>query len=150
MLTFRKITETDIEQIAELERKTFSDAWSVTSLSETCRQPQSFITVAEVDGNVAGYCIVYHVLDEAEIARIAVDETIRRQGIGSGLLAYTFSCCREKSIERMLLDVRESNTSAREFYKKHGFEEDGIRKDFYEQPKEHAVLMSRIISNLFH
>lgn len=150
MLTFRKITEKDIEQIAVLEQKIFADAWSVASICETYKQPQAFITVAEDNGILAGYCIVYYVMDEAEIARIAVDENFRRQGIGVKLLSHTFLCCQEKQIERVLLEVRESNEAARAFYTKHGFREDGIRKDFYEQPKEHAVLMSREISNLFH
>lgn len=150
MPIFRKITENEIAQIAALEKKTFADAWSEASIWETYRQPQVFITVAEVEGMLAAYCIVYHVLDEAEIARIAVDENFRRQGIGAELLSYTFSCCCEQQIERVLLDVRESNTVARTFYEKHGFQKDGIRKDFYDQPKENAVLMSRTISNLFH
>lgn len=150
MPIFRKIEEKDIGQIVRLEKETFSDAWSETSIRETCAQSQAFITVTEVDGNIAGYCIIYYVLDEAEIARIAVDEHFRRQGIGHELLSYTFACCEEKKIERVLLDVRESNVSARAFYKKEGFSEDGIRKDFYEGPKEHAVLMSQSISNLFH
>ena len=150
MPIFRKIIEKDIAQVAALEKKTFSDAWSEASIRGTYGQAQAFITVAEVDGTFAGYCIVYYVMDEAEIARIAVDESFRRQGIGQGLLSYTFSCCEEKQIERVLLDVRESNVSARAFYQKQGFLEDGIRKDFYNGPKEHAVLMSRSISNLFH
>ena len=150
MPKFRKIIEEDIEKIVRLEKETFSDPWSATSIRETCNQSQAFVTVAEVEGKIAGYCIVYYVMDEAEIARIAVDECFRRQGVGCGLLSYTFSCCKDKRVERVLLDVRESNASARAFYKKYGFEEDGVRKDFYQNPKEHAVLMSRSISNLFH
>jgi ribosomal-protein-alanine N-acetyltransferase len=53
--------------------------------------------------------------------------------------------CEEKGITRLMLDVRESNESARAFYKSLGFEEDGIRKNFYEMPKENAVLMSKVL-----
>ncbi|MBP3462379.1 MAG: ribosomal protein S18-alanine N-acetyltransferase [Tyzzerella sp.] len=146
MPIFRKGTEADIKQIAELEAKIFSDAWTEKSVMETFEQTQAFITVAEVDGRLAGYCIIYYVMDEAEIARIAIGEDVRRQGIGKGLLDYTCECCKERQIERLLLDVREGNEGARAFYQKYGFQTDGIRKNFYDLPKENAVLMSRILA----
>lgn len=145
MPVFRKMIDADVERVAELEKNIFSDAWTSKSIYETSGQQQAFIVVAEEKGEIAGYCIVYYVLDEGEIARIAVDDRYRRQGVGRGLLDYTCECCREKCVERLLLDVRESNESARAFYKNYGFEEDGIRKNFYEMPKEHAVLMSMLI-----
>lgn len=142
MRIFRNATEEDIEGIATLEARIFTDAWTSRSLYETFCQKQAFITVAEADGVFAGYCIIYHVLEEGEIARVAVNEELRRQGVGRGLLDYTCACCRERRIERLLLDVRESNEGARIFYKKYGFTGDGIRKNFYENPKENAILMS--------
>lgn len=146
MLVFRNIEETDVLRVAELESNIFSDAWTSKSIGDTINHPQAFITVAEEEGAIAGYCIIYYVLDEGEIARIAVDEGWRRRGVGRGLLDYTCECCREKNVERLLLDVRESNESARAFYKNYGFEEDGIRKNFYAEPREHAVLMSKILT----
>lgn len=146
MPIFRKGTEEDIKQIAELEARTFSDAWTEKSVRETLRQTQAFITVAEDDGRLVGYCIIYYVMDEAEIARIAVSEEVRRQGVGRGLLDYTCGCCREKKIEHLLLDVRESNEGAIAFYEKFGFRTDGVRKNFYDMPKEHAVLMSKFLA----
>ena len=143
MPIFRKGTEEDIKQIAELEARTFSDAWTVKSVQETFEQTQAFITVAEVDGKFAGYCIIYYVMDEAEIARIAISEDIRRCGIGKGLLDYTCECCKERQIERLLLDVRESNEGAIVFYETYGFQADGIRKNFYDLPRENAMLMSK-------
>lgn len=143
MLVFRKITEADIEDIAKLEKQIFSDAWTNKSIFETSQQPQAFITVAEEEGKLAGYCILYYVMDEGEIARIAVDETWRRKGVGRSLLDYTGKCCVEKGIKRLLLDVRESNEGARRFYQNYGFGEDGIRKNFYAEPKENAILMSK-------
>lgn len=142
MPVFRKGFIEDIEQIADLEARIFSDAWTSRSLQDTFAQKHAFITVAEHDGFVVGYCIIYHVLDEGEIARIAVSSGLRDRGIGKGLLDYTCECCREKQVERLLLDVRESNITARTFYEKYGFDTDGIRKNFYEMPKEDAVLMS--------
>lgn len=142
MPIFRKGTEEDIKYIVELEEKTFSDAWTEKSVRDTFQQKQAFITVAEDAGELIGYCIIYYVMDEAEIARIATSEAVRRTGAGKGLLQYTCECCREKQIERLLLDVRESNEGAIAFYKNYGFQTDGMRKNFYEMPKEDAVLMS--------
>ena len=142
MPIFRNVTEEDIKYIGELEAKTFTDAWTEQSVRDTFVQKQAFITVADDDGKLVGYCIIYYVMDEAEIARIAISEDVRRKGLGKGLLDYTCKCCREKQIERLMLDVRESNEGAIAFYKNYGFETDGMRKHFYDMPKEDAVLMS--------
>ena len=150
MLVFRNVTDLDIEKIAALEQQIFSDAWSVKGIGDTAKQSQAFITVAEDSGEIAGYCIIYHALEEAEIARIATNEKWRRRGVGRQLLDYTCKCCKEKQIERMLLDVRESNVGARTFYENYGFAIDGIRKNFYDMPKEHAVLMSMMIDSHSH
>ena len=142
MPIFRKGIEQDIRQIAELEKKIFSDAWTEKSLQETFEQKQAFITVVEIEEKVVGYCIIYYVMDEAEIARIAICEDERRTGIGNDLFQYTCEYCTEIGVERLLLDVRESNQGAIAFYEHNGFQRDGIRKNFYEMPKEDAVLMS--------
>ena len=145
MLIVRNMIESDVEAIATMESAVFSDAWTAKSIEDTDNQPQAFIVTAELDGKVAGYCIVYFVLDEGEIARIAVDNCFRRQGVGRKLLEQVERTCKEKGIIRLMLDVRESNESARAFYKSLGFEEDGVRKNFYEMPKENAVLMSKVL-----
>ena len=116
MLVFRKMTEEDVPYIAALEKQTFSDGWTEKSVYETFCQQQAFITVAEENREVAGYCIIYYVMDEGEIARIAVDERWRRRGVGRNLLDYTCECCKEKGVGRLLLDVRESNQSARVWF----------------------------------
>ena len=145
MLIVRNMIESDLEAIASLEKNIFSDAWTAKSIEDTYNQPQAFIMMAELEGKLAGYCIVYFVLDEGEIARIAVDSSFRRQGVGRKLLKQVENTCEEKGITCLILDVRESNESARAFYKSLGFEEDGVRKNFYEMPKENAVLMSKVL-----
>lgn len=145
MQSFRNMKKQDAEAVALLETLNFSDAWSRQSLLETYEQRQSFITVAEEDGDIIGYCIIYFVMDEGEIARIAVHPKEQRRGVGWQLLDYTCETCREKKIGRVLLDVRESNMPARKFYEHYGFTKDGVRKNFYEKPEEDAILMSRQI-----
>lgn len=145
MIVLREMEEKDSEQIAKLEKEIFEDAWTKSGIEETWREPHSFIVVAEEEDKVIGYCIVYYVLDEAEIARIAVTGTKRHEGVGSKLLAKTEEKCGRLHVGRILLEVRESNIMARKFYIKQRFIEDGIRKNFYESPRENAVLMSKII-----
>lgn len=150
MPIFRRATEQEIEEIARIEAKVFSDAWSHKNILETYQQAQAVVAVAVKEKMVIGYCILYIALDEGEIARIAIEPEWRKQGVGQGLLNYICDYCKQHGVERLLLDVREGNGSARRFYEKYGFEVDGIRKSFYENPKENAVLMSGNIDRLFH
>ena len=142
MTEIRKIGENDIEAIASLESEIFSDSWSEKSIKETYENQNACILGAYKEGALAGYVIFYYVLDEGEIARIAVSPQYRRQGVADQIFAGLLDFCAEKSIERILLDVRISNEPAIAFYRKSGFVEDGIRKNFYENPKEDALLMS--------
>lgn len=145
MMILQTMEEQDSKQIAKLEKEIFKDAWTQTGIEETWKELHSFIIVAKEEGEVVGYCIVYCVLDEAEIAKIAVKETKRHIGVGKRLLEETEKNCLARNITRILLEVRESNTPARKFYVNQQFVEDGIRKNFYENPRENAVLMSKTI-----
>ncbi len=145
MLSVRSIKESDVETVARMERLYFTDAWSEKSILETMKQPQAFILVAEENAEMVGYCIVYFAMDEAEIARIAVEASKRKQGVGQELLRATCRAGIQQGVERLLLDVRESNVPALNLYRSFGFVEDGIRKNFYQNPTEHAVLMSMSI-----
>ena len=143
MLSLREMKLNDSVRIAELEQEIFTDAWTQTGIEETFVQSHSVIVVAEEGSKIQGYCILYVVLDEAEIARIGVTERVRHGGVGSLILQFGEKICKEKGVERLLLDVREGNLPARKFYEKHGFLVDGIRKNFYDNPKEDGVLMSK-------
>lgn len=142
MLRVDEIQEEELILIADMEQQVFTDAWSENSLRETWLQPQTMMLGVWADEVIAGYVILYYVLDEGEIARIAVSQQFRRQGAGSVLFRALVEKCLEKGISRILLDVRQSNQSAIAFYRSHGFTEDGVRKNFYDHPTENALLMS--------
>ncbi|MBO7127973.1 ribosomal protein S18-alanine N-acetyltransferase [bacterium] len=95
---------------------------------------------------LAGFLILSAVLDEAEILEVAVSESQRRNGIGSELMDEVFVWCAENGISHIFLEVRESNFPARAYYKKYGFVENGLRKNYYRDPVENAVLMSKELS----
>lgn len=142
MAEIRKISENDIEAVASVEAEIFPDPWSVKSIKETYENSSACILGAYKEECLIGYVIFYYVLDEGEIARIAVSPSYRRQGVADQIFAGLLDFCAEKEISRILLDVRVSNEPAIAFYRKSGFSDDGIRKNFYDNPKEHALLMS--------
>ena len=139
----RELKVEDSAAVAETEQQIFSDSWSEKSVLETVQQKQSVCFAAEKAGHLLGYLLAYHAADEAEIARIAVQKEARRQGAAGKLMQALEHYCEEHKMEKLLLDVRESNEAARSFYTKNGFVEDGIRQGFYVNPSEDAVLMSR-------
>lgn len=142
-ITVKRISETELEAVAALEQEIFSDAWSKKGLEESLCQSHALLFGAWSGDILAGYLIVYCSPGEGEIVRIATSASMRRQGVAGRLLLELENVCEEKGIEKLFLEVRESNVTAIEFYKSHGFTEDGLRKNFYEKPVEDAVLMSR-------
>lgn len=144
----RKANRDDTARIAEIERAVFSDAWSKTGIEETLDQQTSRIYVGEEENEIVGYVIAYTVLDEGEVARIAVSSDFRRRGVAEMLLDKVISDGKESGVCMWYLEVRESNVAAQKLYKKKGFEETGLRKDFYEKPKENAVLMNKSLETL--
>lgn len=133
----------DAAAVAEMERLNFSDPWSEKSVLDTINLSQTICIAAKKAGRLIGYLLAYEVAGEAEIVRIAVEKEVRRQGAGGLLILKLDSICEDRKIQKLLLEVRESNQTARLFYEDKGFVEDGIRQNFYEAPKEDAILMSR-------
>lgn len=142
MWTLRKAGENDAADIAALEETIFPDPWTQNSIRETLLQSNTEVSCVWNDRELIGYVILYYVLDEGEIARIAVKSSYRRQGAAGQLLEQVLRVCKDKGIVRLMLEVRESNEAAVSFYKKHGFTEDGARKGYYTNPREDALLLS--------
>ena len=135
MLEIHEVTEEDLPDIERLEQNIFPDPWSRKGLLDTWNQAHALILGAWQEEKLVGYLIFYHVLDEGEIARIAVEETRRCHGVAGRMMEKLFCCCERDGITKIMLD-------AICFYRRHGFAEDGIRKKYYENPTENAILMS--------
>ena len=142
----RGMTIEDGAAVAEMEHQSFSDAWSEKAVLETLRQPTALCLVAEKAGRRVGYLLAYQAADEIEIARVAVVEEVKRQGVGTALMKKLQEEGTQRKAGKILLDVREKNYTAQAFYEKTGFKKDGVRKSFYTEPEEDAVLMSMKIS----
>ncbi len=143
MRVIRKALRTDIPSLCALENVCFSEPWSEKGFADFFENPCSCAYLCEEDGEAAGYIGMYLVLGEGEITDLAVFPAFRRRGIGEALLA---ALARTDGLERLLLDVRESNLPARRLYEKCGFTVDGVRKRFYSHPIENGVLMSRSVT----
>lgn len=131
-----------LEALAELERQCFSSPWSYEGLLEELSNPMAVFRVALVEGKVAGYIGMHHVLDEGYITNIAVFEGFRRIGIGRLLLRALKEYGRENDVAFITLEVRCSNLAAIELYRAEDFDEAGTRRGFYTGPTEDALIMT--------
>ncbi len=141
-IQIREILSQDLPSLAKLEAENFTDSWSQDALSDSLSQSYVHFYGAYKGKELVGYLIFSHIVDEVEIFRIAVRPSCRREGIARILLEALMTFGKDRKATRALLDVRESNEPAILLYKKTGFKEDGRRRDFYENPREDAILMS--------
>ena len=132
-----------IPQIAALERECFSMPWSERLLEDALFDPQaSFIVADDGEGNILGYAGLHAILDEGYIDNIAVTRDARRHGVASALLDV-FCRFAEVHLAFLSLEVRSSNAPAIALYEKFGFRRAGLRKNYYERPKEDALILTR-------
>ena len=138
----RKMNEADVPAVAELEKACFSMPWSENSIRSELENELSLWLVAELDGKVCGYVGSQTVLDESDVMNVAVADCARGHGIGSALMRELMAQLRAEGSEKLTLEVRDSNLPARGLYAKLGFAEVGVRKNYYRDPKEDALILS--------
>ncbi len=131
--------KSNIADIAAIETACFSSPWNPLALEAELDNECSHMLSAVENGRAVGYVLLYIVAGEADIVRVAVLPEFRGQGIARALLQQALS----KVGGAVFLDVRESNIPAINLYKSLGFEDTGVRKDYYSNPTENAVLMKR-------
>ena len=138
------MTADHLDEIVELERVCFSDPWSRNMLAEELDNALSaFLVALDAEGKVVGYAGLQVVLDEGYILNVAVSPECRRQGIAGKLLQVFLDFAQGNRLAFLTLEVRASNYAAIALYGSRGFRGVGRRKNYYEQPKEDAILMTR-------
>ena len=142
-MIFRRMIENDLDKVAAMEKEIFSMPWSKESFRESLSQNYSYFFVAEED-DILGYCGVHNFGGDGEITNVAVDKNARGQGVATKMLHYAMEETKKIGVEAFTLEVRISNTKAIGLYEKLGFENKGIRKNFYENPVEDAMIMWKI------
>ena len=137
------MTSAHLDQVAEIEKMCFSDPWSRRMLSEHLENECAATLVAQgSDGTVLGYAGLLVILDEGYITNVAVHPDYRRQGIAGELLNVFRRFAEGNKLAFLTLEVRESNAPARALYEKNGYKEVGVRKNYYDHPKENAIIMT--------
>lgn len=140
-LSVRRMEDSDISKVAELERSSFSQPWSEKLLSEGLNSPLDTYFVCIRGDEIAGYCVLRVLADEGELQRIAVFSAYRREGIGRRLMEAVMTAAKERGAGSIALEVRESNTGAIHLYQEFGFCQEAVRKKYYQNPEEDAVIM---------
>lgn len=143
-LVIRQAGEWDIDAISSLEKICFTVPWSRDSIArELTENDMAFYIVAELNGQIVGYAGMWHIVDEAHITNVAVLPEQRNKHIATAIIAVMIQFSEEKGIRRFTLEVRSSNEPAKALYRNFGFKEEGLRKGYYEDNGEDAVIMWR-------
>lgn len=141
-LTVRPATVSDLVEVSSLEQRCYSDPWPGTAFAALPDNPNVFFSVARgVDGVLAGYVVGWHVMNEGELANLAVEPLARRHGVGRILLDAMLADATRRNVDRVFLEVRESNAAARRLYAARGFEQVGRRRNYYRSPQEDALIL---------
>lgn len=138
----RRMRAQDVDRVVQIETGAFTTPWSAETFHGLVDRPGAELHVLEhpSDG-VIGYAVLWCVLDQAELANIAVAPEHRGRGHGAELLARIMDVARERGVKSMYLEVRTSNREAVALYRRFGFAEIGVRQGYYERPREDAVMM---------
>ena len=144
----RIATAGDVADVAAMERACYSDPWPASSFATLSTNDRVFFVVARAADSDAllGFAIAWYVMDEGELANLAVAPETRRRGIGQALLHAVTSDALGRGTAELYLEVRESNSAARRLYEAAGFEQVGRRKRYYRQPEEDALILRRTLT----
>ncbi len=143
MIQYRKMTPEDVEAVYAIELASFPTPWTLDSFHYEMRENNfAYYVVAEnEDGKILGFCGMWLVIDTAQITNVAVVAEARGLGIGEGLMREAMRIAKEHNVDVMSLEVRVSNLVAQNLYRKLGFQDGGIRKAYYTDNQEDALVM---------
>ena len=143
-ITVKKAEQCHVSQIAEIEKKSIPQPWSEAAFAAALEDEKA-VTLAAFCGDVlCGFITGVYLLDTADIYSVAVSADYRKKGVGKRLLEEFFDQLPDE-VQAVNLEVRESNIPAIKLYEKTGFQSVGLRKNFYSDPRENAVLMTKIL-----
>jgi len=142
---FVQLTEDHLERILEIERVSFANPWSAEDFHRAVYDHSAFCKGVEVSEELRGYAVGYAIGTEFHLANFAIAPAHRRQGWASDLLQYLIAQACQMGCRECTLEVRPSNFAAVAFYKMHRFQPVGVYPRYYENPREHALIITRCI-----
>ena len=138
----RECTKEELPQIVRIEEKYIPSGWSEKGFAEWLELNENAVIFGTFLGDrLIGFANGSYAFEEGELLNIAVEEEYRRQGIAQTLFNTLFQHFTDMGVEKIFLEVREKNTPAVKFYEKNGFEQVGVRKNYYREPADNAVVM---------
>ena len=143
MMMITEMGERHVTQVAELEKLCFHDPWSEKSIAGELNNLLSLWVVAVDDDRVVGYVGSQTVCGESDMMNIAVHPDYRRRGIARSLVEYLIRELANRGSECLTLEVRSSNASAQALYEMLGFQQVGLRKNYYRNPREDALILRK-------
>ncbi len=134
-----------LDEVLAIERVAFTTPWRTEDFTQLIENPEAINLAAVEAGRVVGYSCAWRVIECAELGNIATLPECQGMGVARGLLDATLKACRHKRVEVMFLEVRASNNRAVELYERYGFSRIGLRRAYYTQPVEDAVIMKLVL-----
>lgn len=138
---FRLMQDRDTEEAALIEAQSSREPWSQAAYRDALSNENACYLVAQLDGAVVGCCGLWQSFEDADICNVVVKKECRRQGIAERMLLVLMQYGRERNVENFTLEVRKGNLAAVRLYEKLGFVTEGVRKKFYDNPIEDALIM---------
>lgn len=142
-MILREMLVEDLDQVMEIEKDLFHVPWTREGYFTFLTKENTMFLVVEEKEQILGYCGLLMVLDEGDVTNVAVRRDRQREGIGNFLMESMIRLAEEQGIIKIHLEVRQSNDTAIRLYERLGFTRDGIRRNYYENPVENAILMTR-------
>lgn len=139
-IVVERLNATDVDDLIELEHACFEYHWSRDQFLLGLERGAFIILGTRSDGVLSGYIAISIIKDEMEILNLAVRSEFRKHGLATALLKHAFTICRESGVAKGFLDVKVSNDPAIELYRKFGYKQIGVRKKYYPDTKEDALL----------
>ena len=144
-----KAVPAHLDEILALEESAFTSPWSRQNFEDSFASDNIlFYALFDETELLCGFYCLMIIDSEAELLNIAVASYFRRCGGGTALLSHALELSKDRGVETVFLEVRESNTPARNLFRRFGFEELGIRHNYYVKPTENAVVMRKILTSL--
>lgn len=141
-IAVRPLRREDIEAVVAIESEAFTTPWQASTFEGLLdREGIELMVMTDTGEGVIGYAVLWVILDQGELANMALTTSRRGAGLGAHLLRHVLTRARVRGVEKLFLEVRASNERAIDLYRSFGFEDVGLRRRYYDRPKEDARVM---------
>jgi len=140
-IMIERMQSSDVEEVAELDKKCFPTPWSVSAYATEVQNLSAYYVVARAEGSILGFAGMWLIMDEAHITTLGVDPECRGRKIGERMLVELLDEAFHRGARRATLEVRKQNTVAQKLYEKYGFQTVAVRKAYYADNNEDALVM---------